>query len=245
MPAHAGDLVFKNSRADATLLELYSSEGCSSCPPAEAWVSELKNSPSLFTEVFPVVFHVDYWDGLGWPDKFAKATYTQRQRSYAAALGQNSVYTPEFIAGGREWRAWFNGGRQPQSETPTTGELSLQVKPDGQQVIGTYMPHSQETSSSSYTLNVALLGTNIRSDVRRGENGGRQLVHDFVVLDYMSVPLVKDQNFRSVSIDMTSATNDRPGALVGWVSSSDGRIVQTAGGYLTPSEQPASTATDN
>jgi hypothetical protein len=86
MPVHAGDAVFKSGRANATLLELYSSEGCSSCPPAEAWVSELKNSPGLFTEIFPVVFHVDYWDGLGWRDKFAKAVYTRRQRNYAAAL---------------------------------------------------------------------------------------------------------------------------------------------------------------
>jgi hypothetical protein len=245
MPGHAGDLVFKNNRPNATLVELYSSEGCSSCPPAEAWVSQLKNSAGLWTELFPVVFHVDYWDGLGWPDRFAKAAYTQRQRNYAAALGQDSVYTPEFVAGGREWRAWFHGGRQPGSTTPTTGELSLQVKPDGRQVSGSYTPNPQETGASSYMLNVALLGVNIRSDVGGGENGGRQLLHDFIVLDFMSVPLSNDQNFRSGAVNLKPSTDDRPGALVAWVSSPNGTIVQVTGGYL-PSPTPASNnATDN
>ena len=245
MPVHAGDLVFKNNRANATLLELYSSEGCSSCPPAEDWVSQLKNSPGLFTEVFPVVFHVDYWDNLGWPDKFAKAAYTQRQRNYAAALGQDSVYTPEFVAGGREWREWFDGGRQPHSNTPTTGELSVQVQPDGRQVIGSYTPDPQEAGSSSYTLNVALLGTNIRSDVRGGENGGRQLLHDFVVLDFTSVPLARDQKFQSGQVNLKSSTDDRPSALVAWVSSSDGKIIQVAGGYLPSSTPAVGTAAEN
>jgi hypothetical protein len=245
MPGHAGDLVFKNSRPNATLVELYSSEGCSSCPPAEAFISQLKDSAGLWTELFPVVFHVDYWDGLGWPDRFAKGAYTQRQRSYAAALGQDSVYTPEFVTGGREWRAWFEGGRQPRSTTPTTGELSLQVKPDGRQVAGLYTPKPQEAGASSYAFNVALLGVNIRSDVRGGENGGHQLIHDFVVLDFMSVPLSNDQKFQSGPVNLKSSTDDRPGALVAWVSSQDGKIVQVAGGYL-PSVSPVpNTATDN
>jgi hypothetical protein len=238
MPVQAGDIVFKSSRADATLLELYSSEGCSSCPPAEAWVSELKKSPGLFTEIFPVVFHVDYWDGLGWRDKFAKAVYTRRQRNYAAALSQDSVYTPEFVTGGREWKAWFDGDRQPHSTTPTTGELSLQVSQDGRQVVGSYSPGSQATGLSSYTLNVALLGTNIRSNVRGGENGGRRLLHDFVVLDFTSVPFPNDRSFQSDQVNLKSSTDDRPGALVAWVSSSSGKVVQVAGGYL-PSSAPA------
>lgn len=236
----AGNVVFKSSRTDAALLELYSSEGCSSCPPAEAWVSELKHSPGLFKEVFPVVFHVDYWDRLGWRDRFADALYTRRQRDYAAALDQDSVYTPEFVTGGREWKAWFDGDRQPHSSTPTTGELSLQVSPDGRQVVGSYIPDTQATSPSSYTLNVAFLGTNIRIDVRGGENGGRRLLHDFVVLDFTSVPLSKSRGFQSSQVKLQSSTNYQPGAVVAWVSSSSGRVVQVAGGYL-PSRPAAMT----
>src|SRR5271168_2184673 len=131
MPLHSQDIVFKNSGSKATLVELYSSEGCSSCPPAEAWLSKLKASPGLWTEIFPVAFHVDYWDNLGWPDRFAKPEYTQRQRNYAAQLGQDSVYTPEFVTSGREWRGWFNGERLPTAETETSGELSLQIQDGG------------------------------------------------------------------------------------------------------------------
>src|SRR5271170_5592196 len=130
MPIFADEIVFRNSGTNATLVELYSSEGCSSCPPAEAWMSKLKASPNLWNDLFPVVFHVDYWDGLGWPDRFARPAYTQRQRNYAARLGQDSVYTPEFITNGREWRGWFHGDRLPPAQDATSGDLML-VMSDG------------------------------------------------------------------------------------------------------------------
>ena len=245
IPGYSEDLVFKNSRSNSTLVELYSSEGCSSCPPAETWVSGLKNSPALWTDLFPVVFHVDYWDGLGWPDRFAKAAYTQRQRNYAASLRQDSVYTPEFVTGGREWKTWFDGGRQPRANSPTTGELSLRVTPDRMQVSGSYLPDSRDTNSSSYTLNVALLGVGIRSNVGAGENGGRELVHDFVVLDFKSVSLAKGQNFQSDPINLKSSTDDHPGALVAWLSTQDGTIIQVAGGYLRLPAPSTSASNEN
>jgi hypothetical protein len=113
----AQELVFNHSGPKAALVELYSSEGCSSCPPAEAWLNHLKAAPGLWSEVFPVAFHVDYWDNLGWPDRLASASYTQRQRDYAARLGQDSVYTPEFIVNGHEWRRGFDGFEIPGRET--------------------------------------------------------------------------------------------------------------------------------
>ena len=104
VPLLSQDVVFKSSGAPSSLIELYSSEGCSSCPPAEEWLNHLKGDAGLWKSVFPVAFHVDYWDGLGWPDRFARAEYTQRQRDYAARLRQDSVYTPEFVLNGLEWR---------------------------------------------------------------------------------------------------------------------------------------------
>jgi hypothetical protein len=74
-----------------SLLELYSSEGCSSCPPAEQWLGELRKDPRLWRSIVPVAFHVDYWDGLGWKDRFAQPQWTARQRAYAAAWGGGSV----------------------------------------------------------------------------------------------------------------------------------------------------------
>ena len=239
MPLHSQDMVFKNGGSKATLVELYSSEGCSSCPPAEAWLTNLKDSPDLWTNIFPVAFHVDYWDGLGWPDRFAKPAYTQRQRNYAAQLGQDSVYTPEFVTGGREWRGWFHGERKPSNENATSGELTLQVKDAGKKISAVYLPTSG-ADSKAYTVNVALLGVNILSDVKGGENGGRQLQHDFIVLDFASKPLIKGQSFESGPIELKPSTGDSPGAIVAWVSDSDGSIVQIAGGWLKPRDSAAS-----
>jgi hypothetical protein len=239
IPLHSQDIVFKNSGARATLVELYSSEGCSSCPPAEAWISNLKTSPSLWTKIFPVAFHVDYWDGLGWPDRFAKPAYTQRQRNYAAQLGQDSVYTPEFVTSGREWRGWFHGEQSLPAPTATSGELSLNIKDGGKTVSASYLPASQ-VGSPAYTVNIALLGVNVLSDVKSGENGGRQLQHDFVVLDFESKPMISGQSFESGRVDLKPSTDDPPGAVVAWVSDTNGSIVQVAGGWLKSSDSPPS-----
>jgi hypothetical protein len=216
VPLRSQDIVFKNGGSDSILVELYSSEGCSSCPPAEAWLSTLKDSPELWKTLFPVAFHVDYWDGLGWPDRFAKAAYTQRQQNYAARLGQDSVYTPEFVTGGREWRGWFDGGRTPSVQTETKGNLSLVAKDQGARVSVMYAPAYPDVTA--YTVNIALLGNNVLSDVQRGENGGRQLRHDFVVLDYASYPLTKAKKFQSGLLNMKPATTDPAAAIVAWIS---------------------------
>ena len=99
------------------LVELFTSEGCSSCPPADAWISQLKESPDLWKKIVPVAFHVDYWNNLGWRDRFAKPEFTARQRRYVAAWGGDSVYTPGFVVNGKEWRDWF-GNRVLWRERP-------------------------------------------------------------------------------------------------------------------------------
>ena len=90
-----------------SLLELYTSEGCSSCPPADRWVSKLRDDPRLWHEVVPVAFHVDYWDYIGWPDRFASPAFGARQREYARTRHVSTVYTPGLVLAGEEWRSWF------------------------------------------------------------------------------------------------------------------------------------------
>jgi hypothetical protein len=97
IPLHAGEPIFQSDKTQTALVELYTSEGCSSCPPAEEWFSTLSANPGLWKQFVPVAFHVDYWDDLGWKDSFATPAYTQRQRDYAAAWGSSSVYTPGFV----------------------------------------------------------------------------------------------------------------------------------------------------
>jgi hypothetical protein len=234
MPLLPQDVVIHNSSPTASLIELYTSEGCSSCPPAEAWINNLKSDPGLWKEIFPVAFHVDYWDGLGWPDRFARAEYTQRQRDYASRLGQDSVYTPEFILNSLEWRrGWFNGNSIPQFGAKKTGDLALTLHDKEKTISALYLPGSSP-SAQPPTFNVALLGFNVITDVKRGENGGRKLEHDFVVLNFISAPMTagSSQGFQSTPLEIKSSTEVAPGAVVAWVSGADGSILQIAGGWL-------------
>src|SRR5947208_15491894 len=96
--------VFESGDTQSTLIELFTSEGCSSCPPAEKWMSGLKSNQDLWKKIIPVTFHVDYWDHLGWRDRFAKPEFTSRQQRYAAAWGGDSVYTQGLVVNGKEGR---------------------------------------------------------------------------------------------------------------------------------------------
>ncbi len=93
----------KADRHKTHLIELFTSQGCSSCPPAEAWLSKLKNEPRLWKDFVPLAFHVDYWDRLGWRDPFASKEWTARQYQYSENWKSESVYTPGFVLDGREW----------------------------------------------------------------------------------------------------------------------------------------------
>src|SRR5215470_17138375 len=104
--ARGDTLVFQSSENQVSLLELFTSEGCSSCPPAEKWVSGLKAAPGLWKQFVPVAFHVDYWDYLGWRDPWASKAFSDRQRAYAQVWGGDSIYAPGFVLNGQEWRAW-------------------------------------------------------------------------------------------------------------------------------------------
>src|SRR5438270_11785595 len=101
--ARADEIVFESNPMRTHLLELYTSEGCSSCLPAEAWLSNLKNEPRLWQDFVPIALHVDYWDHLGWRDPFASKTWTERQADYSARWKSESVYTPAFVLDGVAW----------------------------------------------------------------------------------------------------------------------------------------------
>src|SRR5215510_6018940 len=102
LSARAGDLQFESGPQRIHLIELFTSQGCSSCPPAEAWLSKLKSEPRLWKDFVPLAFHVDYWDRLGWRDPFAMKEWTARQYQYSSAWKSEGVYTPGFVLDGRE-----------------------------------------------------------------------------------------------------------------------------------------------
>ena len=110
-----------------SLLELYTSEGCSSCPPADRWISTLRDDPRLWHEVVPVAFHVDYWDYIGWKDRFASPVYGNRQRDYARNRHVGTVYTPGFVLAGKEWRSWFRRPELKVDNTVTAGVNNFEI----------------------------------------------------------------------------------------------------------------------
>ena len=99
-----GEIVIKSPETRTNLIELYTSEGCSSCPPADQWLSRLKVHPQLWHQLVPIAFHVDYWDYIGWQDRFARPEFSERQRLYARQNNLSTVYTPALVLNGTEWR---------------------------------------------------------------------------------------------------------------------------------------------
>ncbi len=167
-----------SGEARVTLLELYSSEGCSSCPPAERWLGGLRGHPELWRRVIPINFHVSYWDRLGWPDRFASAEFTERQYRYVRHNGLGSAYTPGFFVNGREWRGFFKGHAPPIDGAARVGPLRLALVDD--QVLAEFVPAT--SVPDELELNLAILGFDLVTGVKAGENRGRTLAQNFVVL---------------------------------------------------------------
>src|SRR5215470_12763848 len=153
---------FESGDTQSSLIELFTSEGCSSCPPAEDWLSALKSSSDLWKKAVPIAFHVDYWNHLGWRDRFAKPEFTLRQQRYAAAWGGDSVYTPGFVVNGKEWRAWFDNA-VPLTSTKV-GVLRVSIGENGK-VSATFAADTMQ--ARPLTLNAALLGNDLESNVKR------------------------------------------------------------------------------
>lgn len=220
--AESSSVTFDSGESRVSLIELFTSEACSSCPPADAWISKLRSSPDLWKNFVPVVLHVDYWDHLGWSDRFAKAKFTARQRRYASVWRSDSVYTPAFVVNGKEWHGWLEGRGIPATESKA-GRLHVTLT-NGTEITAMFTPEAN--APAQLQLDVALLGMNLASDVKRGENSGRKLSHDFVILQSTTTKLSANRNQWNGSSSLPKQIGpDRPMALAAWVSSGNTSIV--------------------
>ena len=156
------------------VVELFTSQGCSSCPPADRWLLEVAQAYPDFQRVIPLAFHVTYWDQLGWRDDFAQKPFDARQR--AMARRENTgVYTPGMFLNGREWRTWRQGASLPLPER--VGVLSFErVERD---THFKFMPVG--TVTNQLQLHTAFLTRSASTPVRRGENRGRELTEGYLV----------------------------------------------------------------
>ena len=130
----AREIVLESKPARTHLLELFTSQGCSSCPAAEAWLSNLKNEPRLWQDFVPVVFHVDYWDHLGWRDPFASGKWTERQAIIPRVGRAESVFTPAFVLDGVAWR----NTAVPSAAAESPGVLKIVIK--GERLAASFKP---------------------------------------------------------------------------------------------------------
>ena len=168
-----------SSGANVTpVIDLYTSEGCSSCPPADKWASKFKDK-SAAGEVVVQAFHVGYWDYIGWVDRFAAPSYTQRQREVASKNNLRGIYTPQVVFNGKDWPEWYaTTPKIPGQEVAKASVALKQVGVDQFEANVTPLPQMQGTNWSAYWT-VTEHGHN--SKVLSGENAGEFLKHDFVV----------------------------------------------------------------
>jgi hypothetical protein len=157
------------------LVELYTSEGCSSCPPADRWLSTLKGQP----DVLAAAFHVAYWDHLGWRDRFASAAFTARQSHQQRSSGARYVYTPQVLVNGRDWRRWPE--LPAASTTPAVVHIRLERESETKVAVQVAATGSAPAALAAWWV---LLEDGHESRVKAGENDGATLKHDHVVRSY-------------------------------------------------------------
>jgi hypothetical protein len=184
------------------LIELYTSEGCSSCPPADRWLADLAAEPALNGKVVSLALHVDYWDGLGWRDRFAQPGFSVRQRALTAAQGSATVFTPQVMVNGRTTLDWsrntaFRQRMAAINAQPAKVDLTLEIIPTSGawqiQIQGRLQPH---LSSARAGVFVALYQNGLSSQVTAGENAARQLRHERVTRELIGpLPVVADDHF--------------------------------------------------
>jgi hypothetical protein len=182
--AAAGVCEARSAPQQTPLVELYTSEGCSSCPPADRWLSSLPAAPIGAGQpvVLAAAFHVSYWDRLGWPDRFASPDFTARQAALMRASGARYVYTPQVVVNGRDWRGWPT--LPVAGMAPARASIALQRR--GSQVQVSVAPGPG--APPQLGLWWALLEDGHGSAVSAGENRGAQLRHDHVVRQYGQLP---------------------------------------------------------
>ena len=189
-----------------TVVELYTSEGCDSCPPADRWLSGLKRRP----DVLAAAFHVDYWDRLGWKDRFADPTFTARQAQTQSHSGAKFSYTPQVLVNGRDWRRWpdLPTARQPAVvqvllKREQTDRVSVQVTPGA-------------AAPAQLALWWAVLEDDHSSAVKAGENAGVTLRHDHVVRSSGSRPAWRREQSEPWVIQLPSRSDlSRPALPAG------------------------------
>jgi hypothetical protein len=198
------------------LLELFTSEGCSSCPPADDTLARLAREQSVDgAQIVPLAWHVDYWDSLGWPDPFSSAAFSDRQRGYASFLGRGSIYTPQAIVDGRAEmngsgeralaRAIADAARGPKARVSAT------VRADGDARVIDIAVGPLPSGAEPSEILVVVTQDHARVQVPRGENAGRTLDHIAIAREVRNLGTASSTGETRKSVRFTTV---KPGSSI-------------------------------
>ena len=242
--SHAAQCTARSPTFTVALVELYTSQGCSSCPPADQWLSKLRKAQPN-AAVLPLSLHVNYWDYIGWKDPFAQQKFTDRQRVLSRLQGASGVYTPQVVLSAGDYREWWDEksfaqdvakiNRQPAAalidieaaDSTVSGQLRISGK-------------AKTAVTEPAELFLAVFENGISNHVARGENAGATLKHEHVVRQWIGPIAIKDGQ---ASVDDTikiSTTNKAAGpgstasgsstfGLAAFVQTRSGKVLQAVG----------------
>ncbi|MBC6111424.1 DUF1223 domain-containing protein [Pedobacter fastidiosus] len=220
------------------VVELFTSEGCSSCPPADALVAKIEKE-SDGKSIYILAYHVDYWDRLGWKDTFSDAKFSARQNQYADWLNLKTVYTPQIVVNGSKE---FVGSEEEilrksistELAKPNTNNLEISLnKSDEKKLILNYKTNQK---TDGYNLIIALVSPMATNKILRGENKGKTLSHIQIVRQFETINLNGKSN-GSANITVTNAKQEQVSEIIAFLqNNSTGRITAASRLNITASE---------
>jgi hypothetical protein len=209
----------------AALVELYTSQGCDSCPPADRWLGTLRHAGFGADRVVPLSLHVDYWDYIGWKDPFAQPVFAARQRELAAIARSRTIYTPQVVLAGRDFRGWparsrFADAVAAVNAVPARATLSLALDRAADPAVelraAASVPRREDREDAA--LFVAVYENGLSNRVTAGENRGTTLRHDFVVREWWG-PLALDASGAAAFTRRVAAAPVANGGVAAFVQS--------------------------
>ncbi|MBS1527724.1 MAG: DUF1223 domain-containing protein, partial [Bacteroidetes bacterium] len=212
------------------VVELFTSEGCSSCPPADALIAKIQKE-SAGKPVYILALHVDYWDRLGWKDAFSDPAFTARQKQYARWLKSSELYTPQAIVNGTKEMVGSEEGKlcsTINSDLQNASKTELTI--DGMKTTGNKatLKYRADGNTAGSSLVIALIEKNATTKVLKGENAGRTIAHVQIVRELQSVAL-NDHNSGATTLTLPSGFNPDAFEVIGFVqNTSNGSITGAA-----------------
>jgi hypothetical protein len=199
------------------IVELFTSEGCSSCPAAERTLDELSNEYT--TGLYCLEFHVDYWNRLGWKDGFSDHAYSERQEQYANLLHLNSVYTPQAVVNGADEMVGSDKAKLTESidnclKNDPTVRIALTAQQSGSKLSVSY----SIAGAQGQVLHIALVQKQAVTNVKNGENAGRTLQHHNIVRVFKSLDVAEGK--RTLLLDMPAGLSPADCILIAYTQQS-------------------------